>query len=137
MGHYYIQGYDIRFYDTLLSINRGDISLRIQTEHESGDALNISIHSDYHAVLETAKSRMNIQYYDDPNEPNGAIEINVKTDDVPLWSTLLNGIEKHVIYMIVCILRGCSNAEDYVVRRRGGKTSNFISSKRRTLRKKK
>ena len=127
VGHFSIRDYDIELYESTFRIhgpkNAGYV-LAIMGAYRDGatEPLDISIIDSLNAKVETDTTIFRIAYIDDPNEPNGQFEIDVKIPgEIPSWTTLINGIPKEVIRVIVLILNGDDEADDY---RRGRNNNN-------------
>lgn len=117
LGHFHIQGYSIRNMGTQIQIHSDekDLSLRIAGAWHNEEPLQITVLSDVQARVETESSILRLNYIDDENEPNGQIEIDVKIpgDDLPSWTTLLNGVPREVIRVFVAVLNGDDEAEEF------------------------
>lgn len=119
VGAFHIRGYDIELYETTFRIHgpqEAGYALAIMGAYRDGETepLEISIINELNAKIETEASIFRVSYIDDPNEPNGQFEINVKIpDEIPSWTTLVNGIPKEVIRVILLILNGDEEADEY------------------------
>lgn len=120
VGHFRVQGYNIRLYDTKFQISTPvNLSLTIMgAYHEDGsEPIQIQVFNPLQAVVETERSIFRLQYIDDDYEPNGQIEIDVKMEEgqIPSWTTLLNAVPREVIRIAVAILSGDDESEAYRV----------------------
>jgi hypothetical protein len=122
VGHFRIQDYTIRYYGTSFQISnqQKNISLNVMgAYHENGsEELRVRVLSPLHAIVETDTNIFHAQYIEDEYEPNGQLEIDVKIpgQDVPVWTTLINGVPREVIRVIVLILNGDDESEAFRVR---------------------
>lgn len=121
VGHFRVQDYTIRYYGTSFQISnqQKNISLNVMgAYHENGsEEVRIRVFSPLHATVETDTSIFTALYTEDEYEPNGQLEIDVKIpgQDVPIWTTLLNGVPREVIRGIVLILNGDDESDTFRV----------------------
>lgn len=119
VGDFRIQGYTIRLYETTFRISNQEknYSLNIMGAYGENNSERIAIRviNPLSARIETETSIFHINYIEDEYEPNGQFEIDVKIsgEDVPIWTSLINGIPREVIRIIVCILNGDDEVETY------------------------
>lgn len=116
-GRFQIEGYTISNFGTQIQIHSDekDLSLRIAGAFETDEPLQITVISEIEARVETQNSIMRLRYIEDEDEPNGQIEIDVKIpgDQLPSWTTLLNGVPREVIRVFILVLNNDDEAEDY------------------------
>lgn len=121
VGHFRIQGYNIRLYQSSFQISNVEknYSLNIMGAYDENNSEHIVIRviNPLTAIIETETSIFNVMYIEDEYEPNGQFEIDVKIpgNSVPIWTSLINDIPREVIRIIVCILNGDDEAERYRV----------------------
>jgi hypothetical protein len=72
-----------------------------------------------HILLYTPRKYMRIVWYDDPDEPNGQIDMGLRTPDTDLdfasWLTLTNSIPHEVITMAYLVITSPDSLKDYEV----------------------
>lgn len=72
-----------------------------------------------HMLLYTPRKYMRIVWYDDPEEPNGQIDMGLRTPDAGLdfasWLTLTNSIPQEVISMAYLVLTSPESVKQYEV----------------------
>ena len=129
VGEFLVQGYHIRYLESVFTIhttNQLSITFRVGVlPFGNVEALDIQIHSPLHATIETSQSLMRLIYYEDENDPNGQIELAVKTPDGnSSWTTLVNSVPRSVIVAVVAILSGDDDVEQYRVRRNNEANAN-------------
>jgi hypothetical protein len=121
VGNFRVQDYTIRYYGTSFQISnqQKNISLNLMgAYHENGsEELRVRVLSPLHAIVETDTNIFTALYTEDEYEPNGQLEIDVKIpdQDVPIWTTLLNGVPREVIRGIVLILNGDDESDRFRV----------------------
>jgi hypothetical protein len=81
-----------------------------------------------HMLLYTPRKYMRINWYDDPDEPNGQIDMGIRTPDASLdfasWITLANSIPNEVITMAYQVITAPETLKDYEIPILGYKSSN-------------
>lgn len=125
LGEFEVMSYHVRLTSKGFTISKAGtptLSLRVGLPFFAGNRdedLDITVHSDLHAVVETSNSLMRIIYYDEGNDSNGQIEVSVKVpgEDIPYWTTLVNSVPREVIFTAVSILRGDDHCEQYRILR--------------------
>jgi hypothetical protein len=72
-----------------------------------------------HMLLYTPRKYMRIVWYDDPDEPNGQIDMGLRTPDTGLdfasWLTLTNSIPQEVIRMAYLVITAPDSVKQYEV----------------------
>ena len=127
VGEFAVAGYTIYFRPTIFSIHKEgapSFSLRIGVlnfGNNNDENLEWEVHSTTHATIQTGIQFMRLIYYEPNNISggNGQIEVSIKTEgqEIPSWSTLMNGIPRLVIVTAIGILNGDDDVEAYRVRR--------------------
>jgi hypothetical protein len=76
--------------------------------------LQVTVHNPLHATVESSRYIMRFIYYDDPEHPNGQIELSEKVEDgVNNWLALHNELPRELILTAVSILAGTEHCEQY------------------------
>jgi hypothetical protein len=72
-----------------------------------------------HILLYTPRKYMRIVWYDDPDDPNGQIDMGLRTPDSGLdfasWLTLTNGVPQEVISMAYLVLTSPESVKHFEV----------------------
>ncbi len=81
------------------------------------EEIQIRVINPLHAIIETETSIFRMEYIEDPYEPNGQFEIDVKMGEgeIPIWTSTLNNVPRDVIRIAVAILSDDAEADPYRV----------------------
>jgi hypothetical protein len=135
MQRYSVQGYTIAFWGQTLNIRTpAELSLRITGYNPATNVeepLSITVHSGVSARVETSRHLLDINYIQDPNDPNGQIAFSEKVpgSDIPHWSALQNGVPKQVITVLIAVVNDDPAADEYLVHPNNNAYENVNSNR--------
>lgn len=75
--------------------------------------------SSSHILMYTPRKYMRIVYYNDPEEPNGQIDMGIRTPasslDFASWLTLTNGVSKALVTFVYLLITSPDSVKEYEV----------------------
>lgn len=121
MQRYSVQGYVILITSYSLNIRTpNELSLRLNGYNPATNVeepLTITVMNENSAKVETSRHIIEINYIEDPDDPNGQIGFSEKVpgSDIPNWFALLNAVPKQVIKVLIQIVNDDEAADQYLV----------------------